>query len=72
MALRESLVETVAFALTRCRQHFRVMIQSHNTDEARRAAAEIIIDQIKLSGFDVSQRPSQPPHSTLGGPSRPD
>ena len=72
MTLRESLIETVAFALTRCRQHFRVMIQSHDTDDARRAAAKIIVDQIKLSGFDVSQRPPQPPHSTPGRPSRPD
>ncbi len=70
MTLRESLIETVAFALTRCRHHFRVMIQSHNTDEARRAAAEIIVDQIKLSGFDVSQRPPRPPHSTPGSAPR--
>ena len=37
----------IAFALTRCKAHFRAMAQSHNTDEARSAAAEIIADQIE-------------------------
>ena len=42
MTARTALVSAIAFALTRCKAHFRAMAQSHNTDEARSAAAEII------------------------------
>ena len=51
MTARTALVSVIAFALTRCKAHFRAMAQSHNTDEAREAAAEIIADQILRSGF---------------------
>ena len=51
MTARTALVSAIAFALTRCKAHFRAMAQSHNTDEAREAAAEIIADQILRSGF---------------------
>ena len=46
MTARAALVSTIAFALTRYKAHFRAMAQTHNTDEARSAAAEIIADQI--------------------------
>ena len=64
MTDRAALVSTIAFALIRCKRYFRVMAQTHNTDEARFAAAQIIADQIALSGFDVRQKPPRPPHST--------
>jgi hypothetical protein len=64
MTDRAALVSTIAFALIRCKRYFRVMAQTHNTDEARLAAAQIIADQIALSGFDVRQKPPRPPHST--------
>ena len=49
MDARSSLISAIAFALLRCKALFRVMAQSHNTDEARHAAAEIIADQIELA-----------------------
>ena len=64
MTDRAALVSTIAFALTRCKRYFRVMVQTHNTDEARLAAAKIIADQIALSGYDVHQKPPRPPQST--------
>ena len=57
MTARTALVSAIAFALTRCKAHFRAMAQSHNTDEARSAAAEIIADQIERSNLEVRQKP---------------
>ena len=64
MTARAALVSAIAFALTRCKAHFRAMAQSHNTDEARAAAAEIIADQIERSNLEVRQKPPRPGHST--------
>ena len=64
MDARSSLISAIAFALLRCKALFRVMAQSHNTDEARHAAAEIIADQIELANFEVRQKPPRLPHST--------
>ena len=64
MTARTALVSAIAFALTRCKAHFRAMAQSHNTDEARSAAAEIIADQIERSNLEVRQKPPAPGHST--------
>jgi hypothetical protein len=40
------------------------MAQTHNTDEARSAAAEVIADQILQSGREVRQKPPRPPYRT--------
>ena len=64
MTDRAALISTIAFALTRCKRYFRAMAQSHNTDEARSAAAEIIADQIDRSNLEVRQKPPTPGHST--------
>ena len=64
MSDRTALISTIAFALTRCKRYFRAMAQTHNTDEARSAAAEVIADQILQSGLEVRQKPPRPPHST--------
>ena len=64
MTDRAAVISTVAFALIGGTRYFRVMAQTHNTDEARLAAAKIIADQIALSGYDVRQKPPRPPHST--------
>ena len=56
MTDRAALVSTIAFALTRCKRYFRTMVQAHNTDEARLAAAEIIADQIERSNLEVRQK----------------
>lgn len=64
MSDRTALVSTIAFALTRCKRYLRAMAQTHNTDAARAAAAEIIADQIQQSGFEVRQKAPKPPHRT--------
>ena len=64
MTARTALVSAIAFALTRCKAHFRAMAQSHNTDEARSAAAEIIADQIERSNLEIRQKPPSRGHST--------
>lgn len=61
---RAALVSTIAFALTRCKRYFREMAQTHNTDTARSAAAELIADQILRSGLEVRQKPPRPSHRT--------
>jgi hypothetical protein len=68
MTPRESQLATICFALTRCRAHFRAMAQTHNTDEAGGAVAEIIVEQIERSNFAISDGEiRQKPPSRDGG-----
>lgn len=64
MSPRESLIDAIAFALTRCKRHFRVLAQSHNTDEARQAAAKIIADQVLRSGLEITPKQAKAPPRT--------
>ena len=57
MDTRSRLRQTVAFALTRCRRQLAAMTRSHDTDEARREAAEIIVAQIEQANFEISEKP---------------
>ena len=63
---RDALIQAISFALIRCRTYFRMLVKTHNTDEARTAVAAIIIiaDQIELSSLEVRQRPPKRGHST--------
>src|SRR5687767_1404072 len=36
-------------------RYFRTLAQMHNTDEARRAVAEIIVEQIEHSNFTITE-----------------
>ena len=60
MTARTALVSVIAFALTRCKAHFRAMAQSHNTDEAREVAAQIIADQIAAPEVAHGGDPGEP------------
>ena len=64
MTDRDALIHTISFALIRCRSYFRVLVKTHNTDEARAAVAAIIADQIERSNFEVRQKPPRRGHST--------
>jgi len=67
MEVRDRLVSSIAFALTRCKSLFKVLAQSHNTDEARQRAAEIIADHVlERAGLDVTAKPTGKGHSTPG------
>ena len=57
MDTRSRLRQAVAFALTRCRRQLAAMIKSHDTDDARREAAEIIVAEIERANFEIRERP---------------
>jgi len=61
---RSALIYAISLALTQCRAYFRVMANTHNSNDARTAVAAIIADQIELSALEVRQRPPKRGHST--------
>lgn len=53
MTVDEHLRFAIAFALTKCKSEFRAMARSHNTDAARKAAAEKIAAHLERSNFTI-------------------
>lgn len=71
--VRARLVSVIAFALTRCKAQLRTMAQTHNTDEARRTAAELIADHVLArGGLDIRPRPPSTDGGGMGSPYRPE
>lgn len=69
--VRARLVSVIAFALTRCKAQLRTMAQTHNTDEARQAAAEMIADHVLArGGLDIRPRPPSTDGGAMGTPYR--
>ena len=70
---RDELVFTIAFALRGCtKRMLKEMAQSHGGDEARKRAAELVLKQLKLSGYRIRNvtNPEAHMHRSAAGKTR--
>lgn len=64
LSLRDELVKTIAYALNSNRKFLRAIIKSHTADDESKMAAEKIVQQLKLSGYQVTKGKERRRHST--------
>ena len=73
-SLRDQLVFSIGFALSRSRDLLRRLLREHAPDDARRELAERVVKHLEQSGFELDEerqalrkRPPLAPHGMARG-----
>jgi hypothetical protein len=54
-SLRDELVFTIGFAISRSRDLLRDILKQHVSDGARRQLGEHVVEHLELSGFEIDE-----------------